>query len=320
MPLVKQTPSFFCVTLKDNLEAIKSNIQSLNRLYSCRYDYTVIAPADSIITLKAVLNSTNLRFIDENTLITYIRFKEIVAEEVNKLSLKTMATNVEEHRLSWYYQQVLKLGFIIENSKNHPLTLIDADTILLRRIDVSTKKARSMLFTTPFERHRPYWQTLTTIFGPKIPFKDWESTTTQLMCLREHETMELERYIVGYQPRTQTESTYEWISRTVSKGVLEAHGYIGGSLISEQDFIGFFLRFRYKLQYKPIKFLRYGVQNRFSQFQIILLRLIGFYHITYENWQMSDQASNMSWTTFARLVQDCYAKLSIHSQFMSVRS
>ena len=58
------------------------------------------------------------------------------------------------------------------------------------------------------------------------------------------------------------------------------------SLISEQDFIGFFLI--YHLGYKPKKilYLRNGIEYKLSNIQEKLSALIGFKHITYESWNL----------------------------------
>ena len=73
------------------------------------------------------------------------------------------------------------------------------------------------------------------------------------------------------------------------------------SLISEQDFIGYFLTYHFKRKPKKILFLRNGIEYKLTKMQEILASFIGFKHLTYESWKIKD--GYYSWINFLDIVR-----------------
>jgi hypothetical protein len=297
---------FFCVTLPENKVTLMQNVRNINKFYRQTGSYSVITPSSAFSELDE-LCAYGVNLVAEETLISYKDFKHIVEMVCSNYGEKEESIRIDESRLGWYYQQILKLGFMLDRSLVHSVTLIDADTCLLSSIDWFDS-SHSRLFVTVYEKQREYWETLCNVFGPKIRFEDWKSTTCQIMSLTQEESFELRLELEKRFSRAESESTYEWISRIVTRSIVETHGYIGGSLISEQDLIGYFLRYRYRTRYKQLRFARYGITGKFSKLQMILLKALGFKHITYEHWQIEKGQRFMKWRTFACILREYHAK------------
>ena len=65
--------------------------------------------------------------------------------------------------------------------------------------------------------------------------------------------------------------------------VLKTHGAFSGSLFSEQELVGLSNMLTHPSRQVPLKLLRWGVEGRLSNAQLMLARVMGFVHLTYEN-------------------------------------
>ncbi len=175
--------------------------------------------------------------------------------------------------------------------------MIDADTILIKKLDFISND-RSKLFGTYYERHKPYWETLNTIFDYKIPFKSWVSTTCQINSLTPIENKALITILKEYIPRTNNISTPEWIANIIVTSVVWTHNKLDGCYFSEQDFIGYFLRYYFGTIPKKMLFLRSKVSYKLSNNQEKIASLIGFIHVTYEHWQIKNKNKSLPWINF----------------------
>ena len=65
-----------------------------------------------------------------------------------------------QNRLGWYYQQILKLTFVLKFTKDKraPIIIWDADTIILKKILFFEKK-NSICHGTTSEFHKAYYLT-----------------------------------------------------------------------------------------------------------------------------------------------------------------
>lgn len=279
--------SFYSVSLDFNIPAIDKNLNALKKFYGNDFNYTVVVPKKSVSLFNDLRIKHGITILDEDEILTIESFKSIVQSIRAKFEVECKCSViVDSTRLGWYYQQILKLAYIIGCSKYHPITMIDGDTILLDKIKFYNSDS-SILYSTFQEKHLPYWQTLKNIFGETISFDGWISTTCQINSLTPVESISLCESLNSYLEKKDDESLAEWLSRIVITSVLEVHGFIGESLISEQDFIGFFLRSYYKTMPKPLMFLRNGLRSPLSKKQESWARLFGIKHVTYESWNMS---------------------------------
>ena len=72
------------------------------------------------------------------------------------------------NRLQWYYQQILKISFVLKfiTNKNEKIIIWDADTILLKKINFF-KQNISIKYGTINEFHKEYFLTNECLIGKK---------------------------------------------------------------------------------------------------------------------------------------------------------
>ena len=294
--------NFYSVTLIENKESIKKCLINLNKLYKDNFKYTIICPFESCKAFEDLNKIANIQVIDEDKVISFECFKKKVFSISNMMSkTKKFKVKINEKRLGWYYQQVLKLTFLLEESKNKNITMIDADTILINKMSFFSGN-KSNLFATDYEKNKYYWQTLNTIFGSEIPFKKWISTTCQINSLTPLENKSLINKLQEYIPYDKNLTKAEWISTIIITSVLSTHEKIDGSYFGEQDFIGYFLRLRFGTRPRKILFLREKVNFKLTRLQEKISSLLGFKHITYESWLIKDKNKKLPWINFIYLI------------------
>lgn len=164
--------NFYTVTLINNKNCIEKCLKNLRKLYKNNFYYTIICPSESCKLFEDLTSGINIKVVDEDTIISFSSFKKLVYEISNIISkTKHIKIKINENRLGWYYQQVLKLSFLLEESKSKRTTMIDADTILINKMPFYSG-TKSNLFATDYEKNKTYWETLNTIFEFKIPFNN----------------------------------------------------------------------------------------------------------------------------------------------------
>ena len=89
-------------------------------------------------------------------------------------------------RLTWYYQQILKIAFIIDfvKKKNKSMIIWDADTVILKKINFFNENF-SVRFGTTGEFYKAYYSTNKLILK-KLP-KYFISSLTQFISLTSSE-------------------------------------------------------------------------------------------------------------------------------------
>jgi hypothetical protein len=286
--------SFYSVTLERNKYTVREGLESLRKLYRKGFSYAVIVPKKSVDIFTDFLANYDVSVVDESTILDFSKFESLARSVCAKLSCNDLEIVLDLERLGWYYQQVLKLSYLIENSASAPLTMIDADTILLSKLPFFNG-CRSNLFATPYEKNKPYLQTMHSIFGNSLSYDKWTSTTCQIISLSPVECKSFIEELYMYLPRYGDESIGEWIARIVLFSVASTHSCVASSLISEQDFVGYFLRTRFKAFPRKLFFLRSGISRRLTKNQIRFITLMGVKHLTYEHWQITAENLKMSW-------------------------
>ena len=274
---------FFCVSLIENKDTIKKSILIMNKLY-IRPSFTIICPQNSINEFKnEFYNYSNVEIIDENSILPMQEFLKVAIEIFNMKNLDIK--NLKHFRLNWYYQQVLKISFLLSNNKNDKkIVMWDADTIPLKKIKFF-KKEKSLLYGSLSEYNTPYFETIRTIFG-ELP-KKYRAFTVQFFSCTQKEINFLIKKFENYLPR-ENEQNGKWVSKIILKGVIETHGTLAGSLISEQEVVGISnLMFQNSVQkQKKIIYIRFRLTGLLDKNQIQLIKYLGFTHLTYEMWSI----------------------------------
>ena len=119
------------VSLMGNLTIIKENLFYFNKFYKNNHHY-IICPKKEKNFFKKKIKNKNCEIIDEDKILPFNKFKKVA----NKYLKNREYFYKIQPRLSWYYQQILKLTFVlnfIKKTKN-PIIIWDADTIILKKI------------------------------------------------------------------------------------------------------------------------------------------------------------------------------------------
>ena len=95
------------VSLKGNIPIIINNYQKLKSFYE-DFNIFIICPKKDFKYFKKKLKFKEFIIIREEQIISFHKFEKIFYRLSKKYRFKTLFKN----RLSWYYQQVLKLTFV----------------------------------------------------------------------------------------------------------------------------------------------------------------------------------------------------------------
>ena len=144
--MINNQKSFFSVCTLKKANFIPENYRSLNRFYK-NIKYSVIVPKREIVQFTKFFESKKLNdinIVNEEQFISISDFKEIL---LNLCKEKNIELNKRDFdRIGWYYQQVLKLSFLFEESKNYNyLIMIDSDTILFKKLTFFKDNLQSSL-------------------------------------------------------------------------------------------------------------------------------------------------------------------------------
>ena len=121
-------PIFFTVSLEANIPTLQISVPIINRYYQ-NPSFFIICPAKSFAYFANALSDyPNVQLVNEEDLISFASFKKLAQQIGNDLGL----TQLSLERLGWYYQQALKLGFLLNLSQsNFRAVMWDADSIPL---------------------------------------------------------------------------------------------------------------------------------------------------------------------------------------------
>lgn len=287
------------VALARDFSIVKENVKEFNKYYT-NINFFIICPSRDLKIFRK-LKKSNIFIINENSIISYKKFYKIAESNLQKSSYNKLICN----RLAWYYQQVLKISFIInfylKNKKN--VIIWDADTIILKKItffknDISVKYGITKYF------HRAYYLTNKEIFGYYPHY--FLSFLMQFIAISKSECnfliLNLDKYI-----RKNRMQVGEWITKIVTKSVVKAHKIYNGSMFSEYEMIGFSnIFFQYNNQ-KIIKGFRDHLNGRLSILQKAILRFFDYKFIAYEHSHQNQNSRGMlkrsqTWYAFFKLL------------------
>ena len=96
------------ISLANNIPVIKENYYNFNKLYN-NLLFFIICPENQLKIFKKSLNEKNIRIISEDKIIKFSKFKRLFVKYSKNQSYKSKLNK----RLNWYYQQIIKISFIL---------------------------------------------------------------------------------------------------------------------------------------------------------------------------------------------------------------
>ena len=298
------------VSLARDIPIILENFYSFKKIYKS-FRIFIICPASEINLFKKKLHYNEFKFINENDLISIQEFKAIYDDlrDLNKHQ------KLLKNRLSWYYQQVLKLSFIlhfVEYNKEN-IIIWDADTLILKKIEFFKDK-KSIPYGTLFEFHKHYFKTNNSIIG-ELP-KYFISSLVQFVSLSVSEYYFFCKNIIKLDLIDRKERTALTISKIIIKNIFKSHNHYNGSLFSEYELIGMSNLMHKRNKQKAIFSLRANLDGRLSKFQIHLAKLLNIKHVTYEHSYLNKNSQGMlmrkqKWTSFIKILTKGFFKFHL---------
>jgi hypothetical protein len=300
--------TFFSVSLKNNINTLERSIERLNTYYNYP-TYFLIVPDREIDEFRSRLTKfQNVVLIRESTILSFEQFRRCV--DGIKFSV-----NADIHRLGWYYQQALKLSFLFDSRLSFPCVMWDADTMPLKKIDFFEGGA-SLLYGSLAEFHSPYFTTMREVF--KVPACGHLAFTIQFFTCTLQERDCLFRSLNSYNSIGVGERISCWIAGNIMRSVVAAHRAIDGSLFSEQELVGISHYLSNSRRQRPIKYMRWNISGYLDERQLCILRMLGFYHITYEKPEFF--APRQTWTGLLSAIVHATMRQEIRKLLHYIRS
>ena len=287
------------VSLLGNAKIIKENLLNFNKFYENNFHY-IICPKKEKIYFKRKLKNNNCEIVDEDTIITFKKFKKIANKYLKK---KSYFKEIQD-RLSWYYQQVLKIAFVINFiSKNKkPIIIWDADTIILKKISFF-KKSNSINYGTTSEFHKAYYKTNEILLNDLPGY--FISSLAQFISITPSEA----KFLIKKLSRIKNKSrnTGDWITNVIFKSIISAHKNYNGSMFSEYELIGPSNLLKNNNKQKLISGIREHLNGQLSIFQKNILIYLGYSYVAYEHTHPNKNSLNMlrrnqTWPSFFKII------------------
>ena len=287
------------VSLSGNISIIIENINQFYKHYNnCKF-YIICPRREKKYFLKKI-NDKNFEIIEEEKLISIQKFKKIA----NSFLIKTNYYNAIQPRLAWYYQQALKISFVINFVKrnNKPIIIWDADTILLKKINFFREKISEKYGNTS-EFHKAYYITNKKILK-KLP-NYYISCLSQFIAVTPREI----DYLIKKLNKCirKKKSTAKWISSIMMNSISKSHHSYNGSMFSEYELIGQSnLLYSYNNQ-KLISGVREHLNGRLTYLQLFIVKILGYSYVAYEHSHENSNSKNMlkrnqKWVSFILLL------------------
>ena len=272
------------VSLAGNIPIIKRNIKNFENFYRDVL-FHIIVPSKELNLFKKKILNKNVNIIPENDLIKFSKFKLIS----NSFFKESNYYKLIQSRLSWYYQQILKLSFVIDfiNKKNQNIIIWDADTLIIKKIKFFNEK-KSVKFGTTSEYHRGYYVTNKTILE-RLP-KYFISSLSQFVCLSVADQKYLKKKLKIKKLKKNLSSS---ISKIIMRAVKESHENYNGSMFSEYELVGQSNLLLENSKQKLILGMREHLDGILSENQIRILKIFDFKYVAYEHTHQNIFSKNM---------------------------
>ncbi len=287
------------VSLSGNIRTIKENLINFNKFYGNNFHY-IICPKNEKFYFKKKIKNSNCKIIDEDTIITFKKFKKIANQHLKK----KYYFNEIQYRLKWYYQQVLKLSFIINfaNITKKPIIIWDADTIILKKI-LFFKKNDSINYGTTSEFHKAYYETNKILLNNQPKY--FISSLAQFISITPLEIKFLIKRLSKIKKKNK--NIGEWITDIIFKSIVSVHKNYNGSMFSEYELIGQSNLLKSYKKQKLISGIRENLNGKLSIYQKNILVYLGYSYIAYEHTHPNKNSFNMlernqTWPSFLKIV------------------
>ena len=209
-----------------------------------------------------------------------------------------------KERLSWYYQQILKLAFAFYflQKFHKKLILWDADTIIAKKIEFFSGDF-SRKFGTFTEFHKSYFETNKALLG-KLP-KYFISFVVQFGSITKEEGKILMKKLKIKSVKINTIASK--LSVLMMKKIFLINRPYNGSLFSEYELIGNSNILVKPGKQKMIANLRKGLNGSLSSKQLFMLKLLNITNVTYEHTHNNIHSRgmlkrNLDWFDFLIIV------------------
>ena len=198
------------VSLARDISIVKENYFNFIKFYK-NLKFFIICQNQDYNLFKNTFNFDNCEIVNEDEILSFKNFKNIFSNLSKNLSYKEDF----ERRLSWYYQQALKISFVIDfiNKFKEKIVIWDADTIILKKIKFFNEN-KSNNFGTLFEFHKPYYLTAGNILG--ILPTTFISSLTQFVPISLEDNRVLNIKLNNFLNKNSL-NTSEWISKIIMK-------------------------------------------------------------------------------------------------------
>ena len=287
------------VSLKGNIPIIIENHRKLKLFYK-DFNIFIICPKKDLNLFKKKLKYSEFTIISEDQILSFSKFQKIFYKLSKKYKFKTLF----KKRLSWYYQQILKLAFVFYFLKknNKRIILWDADTVITKKINFFSGDFSSK-FGTFTEFHKSYFEINKVLLG-QIP-KYFISSVVQFGSITSFESKILMKKlkIKG----NKINEIANNLSTLIMREIFLMDASYNGSLFSEYELIG-----NFKILIKPekqnmIASLRKGLKGILSSKQLYFLNLLNITNVTYEHTHKNTNSMGMlkrrvSWYDFIIVV------------------
>jgi len=271
-----QNVLYICqVSLGRDIPIIKENYDYFKKFYKSIKIF-IICPQNEIKLFKKEVNFPEIEIINEESIISVDEFTSIF----KRLSFAINYKKKFKNRLSWYYQQILKISFVLNflSKKKGDIIIWDADTVILKKINFF-KNMKSVKYGTFFEYHKPYFRTNEYIL--KAQPKYFISFLTQFIAISRLEFNFVVKKI--FNKKFNKKNLAKKISEIVLESVFHQHKQYNGSLFSEYELLGQLNYMFSKNKQIPLLTLRNGLSGKLNNLQKNLCKLLNFKHVTYEH-------------------------------------
>lgn len=264
------------VSLRRDLPLILKNYINFKKFYE-KIKIYIICPSKDLSHFKEKLYYDEFTIISEDKIISFKEFELIFIKESENISYQSEFRK----RLNWYYQQILKISFIINfvNDKKQNIIIWDADTVLLKKMDFYSGN-QSINYGTFNEFHKQYYVTNQKILKT-IP-KYFISFLNQFISTTVEEVFLLEKNLFK-KIKIESQNLPIKLSELILKNIFLGHKVYNGSMFSEFELIGQSNYLKNNTKQKPILTLRFGLDGKLNLKQIDLVKMLNFKHVTYEH-------------------------------------
>tara|TARA_B110000967_G_scaffold127270_1_gene130031 strand:- start:492 stop:1472 length:981 start_codon:yes stop_codon:yes gene_type:complete len=300
------------ISLARDIPIILENYKSFKKFYTL-FEITIICPKKEILEFEEKLHFKEFNIIDEEKIISFEKFNDIFEELSNNIDYK----NLFRKRLNWYYQQILKLSYVLNfiKKKKENIIIWDADTVILKKINFF-KNEYSIKYGTLFEFHKPYYVTSKSITGDYPKY--FISSLIQFTSLSVSEYNFFINKILDFDIFETKEIISIQLSKIILKNIFNIHKTYNGSLFSEYELIGISNYVFRKTKQKALFTLRRDLDGKLSNSQAFIAKFFNVKHVTYEHTYSNKNSQGMlgrkqRWIQFLKILFKEFVKFNLRN-------